>query len=518
MVTDDGRGPPPPTGGGGDRAPMGCSVQGHDARRLIGFLERGGRKLAPFQKRLIGGAMAPGIRKAILSGPRGLGKSSLTGELLAAAVDPAGPLFRPGGESVLLASSLDQARLCFGFLRRFVGEDGFRFQDSGQRVSCTHVPTRTRVRVASSDAKRAFGLGANTPIVVGDEPAAWLDRAGSLMYDALETSGGKADMRLILIGTRAPAAEGNWWRSLVDHGDGSASTYRQVHDAPVDDEGQPVDPLTMRAARRANPLIGWNPHLLPELRDQLRKARQSEDAFARWCSYRLNRPVQPARSVLFTVQAWRRIEARPAPDVIGRPVAGVDIGSSRSWTAGVLLWPNGRAHVCMVAPGIPDLDEQERRDGMPAGAYRKLVADGVLLVDEGRRVVRPERLIDRLLEFGPSLIVGDEFRRPAVADAIGGRAPWVTRRTRWSEITQDIGACRKLGHDGGLTVTPESRRAFRMALSETEVEGDDDGNVRLTKRRRGRSRDDLCVALVMSTGAMARCNQTRSRGVYIGAV
>ena len=159
----------------GDRAPMGCSVQGHDARRLIGFLERGGRKLAPFQKRFSVGAMAPGIRKAVLSGPRGLGKSSLTGELLAAAVDPAGPLFRLGGESVLLASSLDQARLCFGFLRRFVGEDGFRFQDSGQRVSCTHVPTRTRVRVASSDAKRAFGLGANTPIVVGDEPAAWLD-------------------------------------------------------------------------------------------------------------------------------------------------------------------------------------------------------------------------------------------------------------------------------------------------------------------------------------------------------
>ena len=189
------RGPLPPNGGGGDRAPMGCSVQGDEARRLIGFLERGGRKLAPFQRRFVGGAMAIGTRKAILSGPRGLGKSSLSGELLAAAVHPDGPLFRPGAESVLLASSLEQARLCFAFLRRFVGEDGFRFQDSGQRVSCTHVPTHTRVRVASSDAKRAFGLGANTPIVVGDEPAAWLDRAGSLMYDALETSGGKADMR-----------------------------------------------------------------------------------------------------------------------------------------------------------------------------------------------------------------------------------------------------------------------------------------------------------------------------------
>ena len=482
---------------------------------LIRFLERHGQRLAGFQRRFVAGATAPGIRKAVLSGPRGLGKSSLSGELLAAAVHPAGPLFRAGGESVLLASSLEQARLCFAFLRRSIGEDGFRYQDSGQRVSVTHVPTHTRVRVMSSDAKRAFGLGANTPVVVGDEPAAWLDRAGALMYDALETSGGKAEMRLILIGTRAPAPEGNWWRTLVDQGDGSPSTYRQVHDAPVDNEGQPVEPLTLRAARRANPLIGWNPHLLPELKDQLRKARQSEDAAARWCSYRLNRPTQPARSVLFTVAAWRRIEARPVPAAEGRPIAGIDVGSSRSWTAGVVLWPNGRAHAVMVAPGIPDLATQEKRDGMPAGAYRRLVDDGVLLVDDGRRVVRPELLIDRLMAFGPSLFVGDEFRRPAVADAIGGRASWMTRRTRWSEITADIQATRERGLDGDLAVTPEARRAFRMALAETEVEPDEDGSVRLVKRRRGRSRDDLCCALVMAAGELAR-RPVRSRGAYLG--
>ena len=486
------------------------------SRAVVRFLERGGQRLAPFQRRFINGSMAPGITKAVLSGPRGLGKSSLSGELLAAAVHPDGPLFRAGGESILLASSLEQARITFAFLRRAIGEDGFRYQDSGQRVSCTHVPTHTRVRVASSDAKRAFGLGANTPVVVGDEPAAWMDRAGSLMYDALETSGGKASMRLILIGTRAPAPEGNWWRTLVDNGDGSPSTYLQVHDAPVDEEGQPIDPLTLRSARKANPLIGWNPHLLPELRDQLRKARQSEDAAARWCTYRLNRPVQAERTVLFTVAKWREIQRRPVPRPVGRPIAGVDVGSSRSWTCGVLLWPNGRAHAIMVAPGVPDLDEQERRDSMPPGAYRRLLGDGVLFVDEGRSVVRPEVLIDKMLSFGPSLFVGDEFRRPAVHDAIGNRATWTTRRTRWSEVTEDIGHCRKLGLDGGLAITPESRRAFRMALAETEVESDDDGNVRLTKRRRGRSRDDLCIALVMGSGALAR--MPAPRRAYHGIV
>ena len=477
------------------------------------FLERGGQRLAPFQRRFLAGAFAPGITKAVLSGPRGVGKSSLAGELLAAAVDPDGPLFRAGGESILLASSLEQARITFAFLRRAVG-DGYRYQDSGQRVSCTHVATGTRIRVASSDARRAFGLGANSPLIIGDEPAAWMDRGGATMYDALETAGGKNEMRLLLIGTRAPAPDGGWWRTLVDDGDGSPTTYRQIHDCPVDDEQMPIDPLTMRSARRANPLIGWNPHLLPTLRDQLRKARVSEDAAARWASYRLNRPVSPAASVLFTSGAWRGVQGRAVPDAMGRPIAGVDIGSSRSWTAGVLLWPNHRTQCVMVAPGVPTLDQQERRDGMPIGAYQRLVDDGVLHVDEGRSVVRPETLIDRMMVHSPALFIGDEFRRPAVSDAIGWRGQWITRRTRWSEITEDIGHCRKLGLDGGLTVSPDSRRAFRMALAETEVVSDDDGNVRLMKRRRGRSRDDLCVALVMAAGAMAR--QPATRGVYLG--
>ena len=484
---------------------------------LIDYLQQTGQALAPFQRKFINGAFAAGVKKAVLSGPRGIGKSSLTGELLAAAVDPAGPLFVPGSESVLLAASVAQARIVFRFLRRRLGDDGFRYQDSGQRVAVTHASSNTVVRVASSDGKRAFGLGADTPLIVGDEPGAWQERGGATMYDALETAGGKSAMRLILIGTRAPGAEGGWWRNLVDEGDGSPATYLQVHDAPVDEEGQPINPLTMRAARQANPLIGWNEHLLPELRDQLRKARKSEDAAARWSTYRLNRPVQPPEAVLFTVPAWRRVESRPVPPPEGRPIAGVDVGSSRAWTAGCLLWPNGRCHVAMVAPGVPDLGEQEQRDAMPDGAYRRLLEDGVLTLDPGRRVVRPETLIDRLLSFGPSLLIGDEFRRPQVADAINGRVPWVTRRTRWSELTEDITHLRQFGNDGDLSVTPESRRALRMALAETSVVGDDDGNVRLRKLRRGRSRDDLGVALVMVAGAHARTPK-RTGGVYLGSV
>ena len=144
------------------------------------------QKLAPFQRRFIRGAFRPGIDTAVLSGPRGLGKSSLSGEILSAALSPDGPLHEPGAENILVASSLDQARAVFKFLRaRCPADAGFRYQDAGQRVSVKHVASGTRVRVASSDAKRAFGI-VGARIVVGDEPGTWQERGGALMYRCAE--------------------------------------------------------------------------------------------------------------------------------------------------------------------------------------------------------------------------------------------------------------------------------------------------------------------------------------------
>ena len=130
---------------------------------------------------------------------------------------------------------------------------------------------------------------------------------------------------------------------------------------------------------------------------------------------------------------------------------------------------------------------------MAPGAYRRLLDDGVLQVDEDRHVVRPEKLIDSLLKFGPRLIIGDEFRRPAVSDSIRGRAPWATST---NPLVRDHGGhrlhCRTMGHDGALAVTPESRRALRMGLAETAIEPDDDGNVSVDEAApRPKSRDDL---------------------------
>ena len=201
-------------------------------------------------------AFRPGIDLAALCGPRGLGKSSLSGELLSCALDPDGPLFEAGSESVLLAGSLDQARAAFRFLRARCPESrGFKYTDSGQRVSVNHKATNTRVRVASSsDAKRAFGI-VGARLMVGDEPAAWQERGGAMMFDALSTAGGKNEMLLLLIGTLAPGSPTGWWHKLIETGNGDPGVYVQVHRAPVDTDGEVQD--WSRNGRRSSGAIRW---------------------------------------------------------------------------------------------------------------------------------------------------------------------------------------------------------------------------------------------------------------------
>ena len=143
-----------------------------------------------FQKRFVRAALAPGIDTAVLSTPRGQGKSWLAGLLIASALTPRRRLFVRGAENVLTAGSLDQARICFRFARQMLGEDHYRYQDSAQRIGILHTASGTRLRVMSSDPKKAMGI-VGARLVVADEPGAWTLLGGQAMYDAIQTAQGK---------------------------------------------------------------------------------------------------------------------------------------------------------------------------------------------------------------------------------------------------------------------------------------------------------------------------------------
>ena len=174
-------------------------------------------KLRPFQTKFIKGAFRKGVDTAALSLPRGNGKSFLAGHLLARCLTPGDVLHQDGKEYLLLAASLEQARIVYHFVREALEKTAkeYRWLDSSTRVGVFHKKTNTRLRVLSSKAKSAFGI-VGCPLLVADEPGAWETIGGTLMSDAIFSSMGKpgSTLRAIFIGTLAPANSG-WWHDLV---------------------------------------------------------------------------------------------------------------------------------------------------------------------------------------------------------------------------------------------------------------------------------------------------------------
>ena len=181
--------------------------------------------LRPFQRRFVRAALRPGIDTACLSLPRGNGKSWLAAHILARALRPGDPLHVGGAEYLLCAASIEQARIVFRFIRADLEPTGeYRFLDSATRIGITHKASNTRLRVLSSNAKTAMGI-VGCPLLVADEPGSWEVIGGQMMNDAITTAQGKpgSPLKVIIIGTVAPAARG-WWPELVAGGS-SGSTH-----------------------------------------------------------------------------------------------------------------------------------------------------------------------------------------------------------------------------------------------------------------------------------------------------
>ena len=487
------------------------------ALRVVDALKARGVPLLPFHRRWIRGAFAPDVQIACASWPRGAGKTYLAANLAALSLTPGSPLFQAGVEVLGVSASLEQSRVLLSFVREALDDaPGYRWLDSGQRLACTHVPTGTKLRILSSSGKRAMGL-AQFSTIYADEPASWEERGGELMYHALRQSLGKRPgQRLVLIGTRAPAPADGWWPGLLDAGSGPG-THVEVMTAPED---QPWD--KWEVIRAASPMVLANPDLRRTILRERDDARRNPTLRAAFEGFRLNRQVSVSDEMLCSVDAWKTVEGREVPPREGRPLVGLDLGSERSWSAAWCLWANGRSEAYAVCPGVPDLDEREKQDGMPRGLYRRLESEGALIVEEGRRVSDPETLVAHLVGLGikPENVYCDRFLIGRLKDAVAGRWPVVERVTRWSEATEDIAGFRRLVLDGPLSIVPECRALAKVSLGQAVVRGDDQGSVRLLKRRHGRSRDDVAVCATLSAGALVRAltRPERRRRVRVSVV
>ena len=94
-------------------------------------------RFEPFQRRFLAAVDNPRYRTVAASWPRGCGKTTLAGHVVARALTPGDPLYVAGGEIVLFAGSIEQCRLTFRqaltFLEPRIGE--YRTVDSATRRS-----------------------------------------------------------------------------------------------------------------------------------------------------------------------------------------------------------------------------------------------------------------------------------------------------------------------------------------------------------------------------------------------
>lgn len=462
--------------------------------------------LRPFQRRFLRGALAEGVDTAALSLPRGNGKSALAGHLVSRILTDTDPLFRPGTESVLCAASIEQARIVFRFARAELEPRGlYRFCDSYNRIGIVHLASNTRLRIIGSNGKTAFGL-VGCPWAICDEPGAWEVTGGQMLHDAIQTAQGKpgSPLKILYIGTLAPSRDG-WWCDMVRAGSRGSTYVSALTGDPKkwDDWGE---------IKRVNPLTSISKAFCKKLREERDAARRDSRLKARFFSYRLNLPSADESSMLLTVEDWQAVCERPVTERDGKPIVGIDLGGGRAWSAAVAVWRTGRIEAIAVAPGVPDIGEQEKRDRVPSGTYEKLLRSGCLRVARGRRVQPPGELVRAARQaWGhPEVIICDRFRLNELRDAVNG-TPLVSRVFRWSEAAEDVRALRKLASDGPLSCALSSRPLLTASLAAASVKNDDQGNTRLWKRDASNNtgRDDAAAALVLAAGALSRAPQRR---------
>ena len=458
--------------------------------------------LRPFQKLFVRRALDPDVDTAALSLPRGNGKSWLAAHLLERCLTPLDSLHVAGSEYLLCAGSIEQARLVYRFIRaNLEPRGGYSFIDSTTRIGITHVKSNTRLRVLSSNGRTAFGI-VGCPLLVADEPGSWEVNGGTLMFDAIQTAMGKpgSPMKVIYIGTLAPASEG-WWHDLVQRGSHGTVYVQSL-------QGQPSKWDTWPEIRKANPLTAISPEFRRKLLEERDEGRADSRLKARFLSFRLNVPTADESELLLTVDDLK-LMFREVPDRQGRPIVSIDLGAGRAWSAAVAIFAGGRVEALALAPGIPSLDDQEKRDRVPPGTYVKLASRGLLLVADEYQAPPPGMLWDAIKDrWGlPQGIVCDRFQLTQLQQAVAGQVPVVPRMTRWSESSEDIKALRSLTRDGPFAAEEESRPLLAASLSVARVKNDDAGGTRLVKRGfNNQARDDVAAALVLAAGKFSRLN------------
>ena len=474
-------------------------------------------RVLPWERRFVRGAFAPGVQSAALSIGRGNGKTAMLSGIACATLD--GPLAVARGETVIVASSFEQARIAFEHVIAFMGDklrDRGRWKvwDTAQqaRVECRR--SGARVRCVGSDPRRAHGLA--PVLVLADEPAQWPTNTGERMVAALRTAAGKQPhSRFVSLGTR-PADPEHWFSKALAGG----ADYSQSHAAEAD-----APPFRVKTWRRANPSLAHMPDLEAAIRTEAAEARRDPALLAAFRALRLNQGTADTEvAVLLDPGLWAECEGEAK--LSGPLVYGIDLGTSAAQSAVACYAPETGALQCLAAfPESPALADRGLRDGV-GGLYVECARRGELLTLGHRSVNVPALLRAALDRFGrPARIVADRWREAELRDALEAAgvplAAFEARGMGYQDGSADVRAFRRACADG--RVRPSPSLLLRSAMSEARTISDPAGNAKLSKGSQGgrrlRARDDAAAAAILAVAAGVRQPvRARPRWRYAGMV
>ena len=462
----------------------------------------------PWQRRFVRGAFGADVGEAALSVPRGAGKTTLLAGVASATLD--GPLMVPRGLTVIVASSLTQARVAFDHVKHFLGPERlrdrkrWRLRDSQNTAWIERLDTGAVLRCIGSDPKRAHGL--SPLLVLADEPAQWPESTGERMVAALRTSLGKQPAsRLVALGTR-PAGADHWFQAMLDGGADYAACYAARPDDP---------PFRRRTWHRANPSLKLMPDLLAMMAREAKAAKRDPSLLATFKALRLNQGTSDTlQATVLDAGTWERIEGDA--ERAGPVVWGLDLGTSAAMSAICAYWfLTGRLEAVAAFPETPTLEVRGLRDGV-GGLYRECARRGEIVQCGGRAVALAPLFVEALRRFGaPVAIAGDRWRLSEAHDALKAakvpRCPFMARGQGYKDGGEDMRAFRRACLDA--TVRPVQSLLMRSAMAEARAVMDPAGNVKLCKGREGgrrmRARDDAVAAAILAVAEGQRRTSAR---------
>ena len=455
-----------------------------------------------------------------LSCGRGNGKSGLLGALLAAVVDVNGPLTSTRAEAIVVAATLEQARVvyddCVGFLEG-LGYDTsdkklWTKQSSSNKCILQFKPTGARIRAVGNNPNAIHG--ARPKIICIDEPAQHERGTRDRTFSALKTSLGKTPgSRLLAIGTR-PSDPEHWFSRLLD--DPGPDQTSHVYAVPVDAAVSDKWHLT-GTWKLANPSFRKLPSLRRVLKEDAVEAARDSSARQRFRALRLNQGVDDTtRLQLISGDDWKACEVETLPPAEGPLILGVDLGGTRSMTALCGFWPfTGRCETIGAFPMTPTLKERAAHDSVPANLYelmrsrKEIYLCGDAVVDVSAFIKIAWNLWGR-----PAAVVGDRWKDGELIEALenagipSGRL--VLRGQGFRDGTLDSQNFIKAVLGG--KVKSRVSMLVRSALEGCVLKVDDAGNMKIAKsseaNRRQRHRDDAACAMVLAI----------SEGYRIGSV